>query len=59
MRLNTIAKVLRDDSGSSVFEYGILVCGVSTAAMLALTPLGDAVVALFEQVTDVLRSVVR
>ena len=59
MRRNIITEVLRDDSGSSAIEYGILVYGVSTAAMLSLTPLGDAVVALFEQVTDVLRSVGR
>ncbi len=51
MRRNIIVEVLRDDSGTSAVEYGILVCCVSTAAILSLTSLGEAVVAMFDRVT--------
>jgi Flp pilus assembly pilin Flp len=52
MRRNIIVEVLRDDSGTSAMEYGILVCCVSTAAILSLTSLGEAAVALFDRVTN-------
>lgn len=58
MGRNIIVEVLRDDSGTSAVEYGILVCCVSTAAILSLTSLGEAVVALFGRVTHDLAALV-
>ncbi len=62
MRRNIIVEVLRDDSGTSAVEYGILVCCVSTAAILSLTSLGEAVVAIVRpghQRTDGARALIQ
>lgn len=57
MRCNAITGVLRDDSGAIVIEYGLLVLLVSAIGILYLTPLGEAMSAIFEHVTNAIASV--
>jgi len=56
MRRNAATEVLRDNSGSMVVEFGLLVLFVSAAAMLALAPLGETFISMFERITDALRA---
>ena len=43
----TLTKFLKDDSGATAIEYGLIAALVSVAAIAALTGLGDALVDVF------------
>ncbi len=43
---------LKDDSGATAIEYGLIAALVSVAAIAALTNLGDTVQEVFAQVDD-------
>jgi pilus assembly protein Flp/PilA len=43
---------LKDDSGATAIEYGLIAALVSVAAIATLTSLGDTVQAVFAQVDD-------
>lgn len=43
---------LKNDSGATAIEYGLIAALVSVAAIAALTSLGDSVQAVFAEVND-------
>jgi len=45
---------LTDESGATMIEYGLIAALVSVAAIAALILLGDALVAIFTNVTNIL-----
>ena len=45
---------LTDESGATMIEYGLIAALVSVAAIAALTLLGDALVAIFTNVSNIL-----
>lgn len=45
---------LRDESGATAVEYGMIVALVSIAAIIALQSLGQSVVEMFERITAAL-----
>ena len=47
---------LKDDSGATAIEYGLIAALVSVAAIAALTNLGDTVQEVFAQVDDSLQT---
>lgn len=51
-------KVLKDDSGATAIEYGLIAALVSVAAIAALTTMGSSLRAMFETVSNALSGVV-
>ena len=47
---------LKDDSGATAIEYGLIAALVSVASIAALTSLGDTVQEVFAQVDDSLQT---
>ena len=45
---------LTDESGATMIEYGLIAALVSVAAIAALTLLGDALVNIFTNVSNIL-----
>ena len=45
-----IAKFLRDESGATAIEYGLIAALVSVAAITALSAMGDSLSAMFTAV---------
>ncbi len=43
---------LKDDSGATAIEYGLIAALVSVAAITALSALGDGLVTIFETVSS-------
>ncbi len=43
---------LKDDSGATAIEYGLIAALVSVAAIVALTAMGDSLVDIFTAVSD-------
>ena len=50
MKLNSITNIVNDESGATAIEYGLIAALVSIAGILALTAMGDALVAVFTRV---------
>ncbi len=49
---------LKDDSGATAIEYGLIAALVSVAAITALSAMGDSLVTIFEEVSTELDSAV-
>ena len=49
--------VLKDDSGATAIEYGLIAALVSVAAIAALTTMGDSLKAMFQTVSNALSTV--
>ena len=47
-----ITKFLRDESGATAIEYGLIAALVSVAAIGALTALGESLSDMFQTVAD-------
>ena len=47
---------LKDDSGATAIEYGLIAALVAVAAISALGALGDSLVTIFEEVSSKLDS---
>ncbi len=45
--IRKLVRLVRDDEGQGMIEYGLIVAGIALVAMLTLTPLGTAVKDLF------------
>ncbi len=43
---------LKDDSGATAIEYGLIAALVSVAAITALSAMGDSLVSIFENVSS-------
>ncbi len=59
MKRTIIAHVIADDSGSAFVEYMVVVLVVSSAAMLTMNSVGEAVIPLFEQITHAINTAAR
>ncbi|MBT6095450.1 MAG: Flp family type IVb pilin [Rhodospirillaceae bacterium] len=58
MNTNLINKFLRDDSGATAIEYGLIAALVSVAAIAALTAMGGSLDAMFSAVSTALNGAV-
>tara|TARA_R110000772_G_scaffold231592_6_gene342690 strand:- start:1157 stop:1336 length:180 start_codon:yes stop_codon:yes gene_type:complete len=54
----TIIKLLKDESGATAIEYGLIAALVSVAAIGALTAMGDSLNAMFTRVSTELSTAV-
>ncbi|MBE0531074.1 MAG: Flp family type IVb pilin [Rhodospirillales bacterium] len=53
----TLRNVLRDESGATAIEYGLIAALVSVAAIAALTSMGGSLKGMFERVSTALGAV--
>lgn len=56
--LSKIAIVLKDESGATAIEYGLIAALVSVAAIGALTAMGSSLESMFNSVSDELTNAV-
>ncbi len=49
--LSKLMVFLKDDSGATAIEYGLIAALVSVAAITALSALGDSLVDIFETIS--------
>jgi pilus assembly protein Flp/PilA len=54
----TLKNFVRDESGATAIEYGLIAALVSVAAVGALGALGDSLSGMFDYVADTLNSAV-
>jgi pilus assembly protein Flp/PilA len=54
MKLNTLDKIFKDESGATAIEYGLIAALVSVAAITALQALGGSLDDMFTTVSDAL-----
>ncbi|MCB9778862.1 MAG: Flp family type IVb pilin [Alphaproteobacteria bacterium] len=50
--MNTIARLIEDESGATAIEYGLIAALVSVAIIAALTLLGDNLSTLFDSIAS-------
>ncbi len=50
--LTKLMVFLKDDSGATAIEYGLIAALVAVAAITAMTELGDGLVTIFETVAS-------
>ena len=58
MKIELLAGVLKDDSGATAIEYGLIAALVSVAAIGALTAMGSSLNTMFTAVATALTSAV-
>ena len=56
--MSIISKILRDESGATAIEYGLIAALVSVAAIAALTAMGTSLEAMFTRVSNELEDAV-
>ncbi len=56
--LTKLMVFLKDDSGATAIEYGLIAALVSVAAITALSAMGDSLVTIFTTVSSELNSAV-
>ncbi len=54
MRFRTLANVVKEDSGATSIEYGLIAALVSVAAIGALTAMGGSLNTMFQSVSNAL-----
>lgn len=54
--MTTILAILKDDSGATAIEYGLIAALVSVAAIAALGTMGSSLRAMFQTVANALQS---
>jgi pilus assembly protein Flp/PilA len=47
-----ISRFLRDESGATAIEYGLIAAGIAVAIILVVTTLGTNLTATFQEVAD-------
>lgn len=52
--MTTVAKVLREDGGSSAIEFGLLAALVSVAAIASFSTMGTTLTAMFTNVAEMI-----
>ncbi len=55
--MKSFRSFLRDESGATAIEYGLIAALVSVAAITALTEMGSSLKAMFEHVAETLKDV--
>jgi len=55
--MNLIKKMLRDQSGQGMVEYGLIIALIAVAVVGAVTLLGDQISTLFDYITGILQGV--
>ncbi len=50
--LTKLMVFLKDDSGATAIEYGLIAALVSVAAIAALSAMGDSLVTIFEELSS-------
>jgi len=55
---STFVRLMKDDSGATMIEYGLIAALVSVAAILALTSLGTSLQTIFQYVSTSLANAV-
>ena len=58
MTFETLTNVLKDDSGATAIEYGLIAALVSVAAIGALTAMGSSLNTMFTAVSSALTAAV-
>jgi len=53
---STFARLMKDESGATMIEYGLIAALVSVAAIVALTSMGGSVKTIFGVVRDALNT---
>lgn len=56
--MSMITKILRDESGATAIEYGLIAALVSVAAIAALTAMGTSLETMFNRVSNELSGAV-
>ncbi len=56
--MSMITKILRDESGATAIEYGLIAALVSVAAIAALTAMGTSLETMFTRVSNELEGAV-
>lgn len=52
--MNTVSRFLRDESGATAIEYGLIAAGISIAIILAVNTLGGTLSAKFQTINTAL-----
>ncbi len=58
MFIKTLREILKDDSGATAIEYGLIAALVSVAAIGALTAMGTSLNAMFTAVSTALNAAI-
>ena len=58
MNIDILKKVLKDESGATAIEYGLIAALVSVAAIGALTAMGGSLQTMFTTVSNALTAAV-
>jgi pilus assembly protein Flp/PilA len=53
--MSTVSRFLRDDSGATAIEYGLIAAGIALAVIAAVQGLGTALSTTFASVTTALK----
>ena len=53
--MRTVSRFLRDDSGATAIEYGLIAAGISVAIIAAVQALGTSLSATFDAVNTALQ----
>ena len=51
---NLVRRFVKNDSGATAIEYGLIAAGISVAIAVVVFPLGAKIAALFSQITAML-----
>lgn len=52
--MNTLARFVKDESGATAIEYGLIAAGISVAIITVVTTVGTSLVAKFQAVATAL-----
>jgi pilus assembly protein Flp/PilA len=50
--MNTVSRFLRDDSGATAIEYGLIAAGISVAIIAAVNSIGTSLNTTFTSIND-------
>ena len=53
--MTVIAKLLKDESGATAIEYGLIAAGISVAIIAVVQGLGTKLTSTFQSVSDALK----
>lgn len=54
---NIFARFIKDESGATAIEYGLIAALIAVAAITAMTSVGSSLISKFERVSSALESV--